>query len=333
MSPNTRRTLVLTGSICAAAIAAILISVFTWPAIQGLYRPVASCAASIDCPTTILLFGLAYAMLLFIISVGLSITMGLMGFVNLAHGAFAMAGGYVTVTLMSSWGVPFIPSLLVAFVVVGAVSVIFERLLYARLYKAPELDQVLLTIGLVFVSIAAATFVWGPNPESPQIPEFLSGSVDLGIKAIPTYRAFMIAAGVLFAILLFYGLERTRIGAQIRAAVDNRRMAESMGINTGRLFTLVFALGSGMAAIGGGLGIQILGGVKPTFAFEYLVVFLIVVAVGGLGNIRGTFFAALILGIIDFAGKYLYPAGGAFVLYAVTLIVLLWRPQGLFGKA
>jgi branched-chain amino acid transport system permease protein len=289
--------------------------------------------AFVNALTTILVFGLAYAMLLFIISVGLSITMGLMGFVNLAHGAFAMAGGYVTVTLATTWGVPFIPSLLVAFVVVGAASVLFERLLYARLYKAPELDQVLLTIGLVFVSIAAVTFVWGPDPLKIQIPQFLRGNVDLGFKLIPTYRAFMILTGALFAILLFYGLERTRVGAQVRAAVDNRRMAESMGINTGRLFTLVFALGSGMAAIGGGLGIQILGGVKPTFAFEYLVVFLIVVAVGGLGNIRGTFFAALILGVLDFAGKYLLPEGGAFFIYAVTLIVLLWRPQGLFGKA
>jgi branched-chain amino acid transport system permease protein len=289
--------------------------------------------AFVNALTTILVFGLAYAMLLFIISVGLSITMGLMGFVNLAHGAFAMAGGYVTVTLMSSWDVPFIPSLLIAFVVVGAGSVVFERLLYARLYKAPELDQVLLTIGLVFVSIAAVTFVWGPDPLNLQIPQFLRGNVDLGFKLIPTYRAFLILTGALFAIAFFYGLERTRIGAQVRAAVDNRRMAESMGINTGRLFTLVFALGSGMAAVGGGLGIQILGGVKPTFAFEYLVVFLIVVAVGGLGNIRGTFFAALILGVLDFAGKYLLPEGGAFFIYAVTLVVLLWRPQGLFGRA
>lgn len=289
--------------------------------------------AFVNALTTILVFGLAYAMLLFIISVGLSITMGLMGFVNLAHGSFAMVGGYVTVTTASDWGVPFIPSLLIAFVVVGLISVVFERLLYARLYKAPELDQVLLTIGLVFVSIAAVTFVWGPDPLNIQIPDFLRGNVDLGFKLIPTYRAFMIVTGALIAILLFYGLERTQIGAQVRAAVDNRRMAESMGINTGRLFTLVFALGSGMAAVGGGLGIQILGGVKPVFAFEYLVVFLIVVAVGGLGNIRGTFFAALILGILDFAGKYLFPEGGAFVIYAVTLIVLLWRPQGLFGKA
>ncbi|ETW98377.1 MAG: ABC transporter permease [Candidatus Entotheonella factor] len=283
--------------------------------------------------TTIFVFGLAYAMLLFIISVGLSVTMGLMGFVNLAHGAFAMLGGYVTVTLVVRSGAPFLLALLIAFVAVAALSVVFERVLYARLYKARELDQVLLTIGLVFVSVAAVTFVWGPNPISMPMPPFLTGSVDLGIQRIPLYRAFMIAAGAIIVAGLYYGLERTRIGAQIRAAVDNRHMAESCGVNTDRLFTYTFALGSGLAALGGGLGIQILGGVRPVFAFEYLVVFLIVVAVGGLGNIRGTFFAALILGVTDFAGKYLFPEGGAFVIYAVTIVVLLWRPQGLFGRA
>ncbi len=283
--------------------------------------------------TTILVFGLAYSMLLFIVSVGLSITMGLMGFANLAHGAFAMAGGYVTATLVSRAGVPFLVSLVLAFIVIALISIPFERVLYRRLYRRPELDQVLLTIGLVFSSIAVVTFIWGPDPMLIQLPEFLKGSVDLGFKTIPSYRAFMIVAGGAIVAGLFYGLERTRIGAQIRAAVDNRRMAESCGINTDRIFTWTFALGSGMAAIGGGLGIQILGGIKPVFAFEYLVVFLIVVAVGGLGNIRGTFFAAMLLGIIDFAGKYLFPEGGAFVIFAVTILVLLVRPQGLLGKA
>ncbi len=289
--------------------------------------------AFLNAVTTILVFGLAYAMLLFIISVGLSITMGMMGFVNLAHGAFAMAGGYITASLVTKVGTPFILALIVAFVVVALISIVLERGLYQWLYKRSELDQVLLTIGLVFVSVAVVSFIWGPDPLLIAIPDFLRGDVDLGFKRIPLYRAFMIVAGAVIVAGLFFGLERTRIGAQIRAAVDNRRMAESCGINTGRLFTLTFALGSGMAAIGGGLGIQILGGIKPVFAFEYLVIFLIVVAVGGLGNIRGTFFAALLLGIIDFAGKYLYPEGGAFVIYAVTIIVLLVRPQGLMGKA
>ncbi|MEE9195916.1 MAG: branched-chain amino acid ABC transporter permease, partial [Alphaproteobacteria bacterium] len=223
--------------------------------------------AFLNAVTTILVFGLAYAMLLFIISVGLSITMGMMGFVNLAHGAFAMAGGYITASLVTKVGTPFIPALIVAFVVVALISIVLERGLYQWLYKRSELDQVLMTIGLVFVSVAVVSFIWGPDPLLIAIPDFLRGDVDLGFKRIPLYRAFMIAAGAVIVAGLFFGLERTRIGAQIRAAVDNRRMAESCGINTGRLFTLTFALGSGMAAIGGGLGIQILGGIKPVFAF------------------------------------------------------------------
>jgi len=288
---------------------------------------------AVNTATTILVFGVAYAMLLFIISVGLSITMGLMGFVNLAHGTFAMVGGYLTVKLVNSLGVPYFAALAIAFVAVALLGVVMEFLLYRRLYNRSELDQVLLTIGIVFASVALVTFIWGNNPQNIQLPAFLQGDLDLGFKRIPIFRAFMILAGAVIAAGLFYGLERTRTGAQIRATVDNRRMAQSCGINTGRLFTLTFALGSGMAAIGGGLSIQILGGLKPTFAFDYLVLFLIVVAVGGLGNIRGTFFAALLLGIIDFAGKYFLPEGGSFFIYLITFVVLLWRPQGLFGQA
>ncbi len=276
--------------------------------------------------------GVAYAMLLFIISVGLSITMGLMGFINLAHGAFAMVGGYLTVTLMTAAGLPFLVALVCASLAVAAVSVVIERLLYARLYGAGELDQVLLTIGLVFIAVAGVTFVWGPNPQIIQAPDYLSGQIDFGFRKFPTYRVFLIGAGAAIAATLFLGFDRTRIGAQIRAAVDNRRMAEAVGINVGRLFTLTFALGSGLAAAGGALGSDILG-VKPTFALEYLVFFLIVVAVGGLGSLRGAFVAALMLGIIDNAGKYLYPDAAGFFIYAVAIAVLLWRPAGLFGKA
>lgn len=283
--------------------------------------------------STILIFGIAYAMLLFIISVGLSITMGLMGFINLAHGSFAMAGGYVTVTLVTALGVPYLGALVIAFFAIALLGVLMEMLLYRWVYQRPELDQVLFSIGIVFMSVAGVTFIWGNDPKNILLPELLRGSIDLGFTEFPIYRAFMVAAGGIIVAALFYGLERTRVGAQVRAAVDNRRMAESMGINTGRLFTIVFALGSGMAALGGGLGIQILGGLKPTFAFDFLVIFLIVVAVGGLGNIRGTFFAALLLGIIDYTGNYFLPAGGGFFIYGITFIVLLLRPQGLFGRA
>jgi branched-chain amino acid transport system permease protein len=275
--------------------------------------------------------GLAYAMILFIISVGLSVTMGLMGFVNLAHGVFSMAGGYMVVRLMSHAGIGFLPALAIATVVVALVSVLLEHVFYAPLYKATELDQVLLSMGLVLMATAAFTYGFGPAPVSMHPPEFLSGQIDLGFRRFPTYRLFMIVTGLVMAAALGLGFERTLIGAKVRAAVDNRRMAESIGVNVDRLFKLVFALGSGLAALGGGLAIDIWG-LSPNFAIQYLVLVLIVVAVGGLGSIKGTFIAALVLGVIDNGGKYLWPEGGAFFIYAVTVAILLIRPGGLYGK-
>ncbi len=280
---------------------------------------------------SILFHGLAYAMILYIISVGLSVTMGLMGFVNLAHGVFAMAGGYVTVTLMNDYGVPFGVALLVAFLVVGAISMVMERGLYARLYGASELEQVLFTIGLVFMAVALVRYVWGPLPQRMTLPAVLSGQIDLGFRTFPVYRTFLIGVSFVLVLALWLGIERTNFGAQIQAAVDNRRMAESLGINTRRLFTLTFALGSGLAAFGGGLGADILA-ISPGCAIEYLVYFLIVVAVGGLGSLRGPFVAALLLGISDTACKYLVPELGAFFIFLAMIGVLLWRPAGLFGR-
>jgi branched-chain amino acid transport system permease protein len=281
---------------------------------------------------SILFDGLAYGMMLFVIAVGLSVTMGLMGFVNLAHGAFAMLGGYVTVSATGAFGVPFLLALVIAFVVVGAASIVVERLLYARLYEATELDQVLLTIGLVFMATAAVTYVYGPAPMPVQLPAWLEGPIDLGFRSFPTYRVFLILVGLLFMGLLWLVFERTLLGAQIRAAVDNRRMAQSVGINVDRLFTLTFAFGSGMAALGGGLAVDIVG-LSPTFAIQYLVLFLIVVAVGGMGSLAGAFLAALILGFLDNAGKYLWPEGGGFFIYVVTVILLLARPEGLLARS
>ncbi len=281
---------------------------------------------------SILFHGTAYAMILYIISVGLSVTMGLMGFVNLAHGVFAMAGGYVTVTLMNNYGVPFGAALAVAFVVVALISVVLERSLYSRLYGASELEQVLFTIGLIFMAVAAVRYVWGPLPQRMTLPALLSGQIDLGFRTFPVYRTFLIGVSFVLILGLWLGIERTNFGAQVRAAVDNRRMAESLGINTSRLFTLTFALGSGLAAFGGGLGADILA-INPSYAVEYLVYFLIVVAVGGLGSIRGPFVAALLLGISDTACKYLVPEFGAFFIFVAMIAVLLWRPAGLFGRA
>jgi len=280
---------------------------------------------------SILFDGLAYAMFLFITSVGLSVTMGLMGFVNLAHGAFAMAGGYIVVSLTRSLGIDFVPSLLISAVIVAVASVPFERGLYRRLYKSTDLEQVLLTIGLAFMAIAAFTYFYGPIPKSVPLPHWLEGDVNLGFRSFPTYRAFLILIGAILITILWYAFERTNIGAKIRAAVDNRRMAESVGINVDRLFTLTFALGSGLAALGGGFAIQLFG-LTPYFAVLYLVLFLIVVAVGGLGSLKGTLLAALVIGIIDTGGKYMFPQAGNFFIYAITVIVLLIKPAGFYGR-
>ena len=279
---------------------------------------------------SMLLGGLAAGMVLFIVSVGLSVTMGLMGFVNLAHGGFAMLGGYVIVLTMRRWGIGFVPALAVGFFVIAGVSVAFERLLYARLYRAAELDQVLFTIGLVFIMIAAVTLLIGPENQQVVLPSWLQGQFDLGIIHYRTYSLFLIVVGVTIVVALWLGFERTRMGAQIRAAVDNRRMAESLGINIGRLFTITFAFGSGMAALGGGLGAEFLG-LDPQYPLKYLVFFLIVVAVGGLGRVTGVFYAAMLIGILDFVLKRYLPQGGTLFIYALTILLLLWRPQGLFG--
>ena len=187
---------------------------------------------------SMVLGGVAAGMVLFIVSVGLSVTMGLMGFVNLAHGAFAMLGGYIIVLSMRNFGIGFVPALVVGFVLTAAISMVFERLLYSRLYKAGELDQVLFTIGLVFIFIASLTLLVGPENQPLTLPSALQGQLNLGFIHYRTYSIFLIVIGIVIVVSLWLGFERTRFGAQIRAAVDNRRMAESLGINIGRLFTL-----------------------------------------------------------------------------------------------
>ena len=280
---------------------------------------------------SILLGGCAAGMVLFIVSVGLSVTLGLMGFVNLAHGGFAMLGGYVIVLAMRHWDIGFVPALVLAFVAVAALSVVLERLLYARLYGAPELAQVLFTIGLAFAMTASVTLAVGPETQVVQLPPWLRGQTDLGFMTYRTYSLAVIVFGVALVLGLWLGFERTRYGARIRAAVDNRRMISSLGVDVNRLFTVTFAVGSGLAAVGGGLGAEILG-LDPNYPLRYLVYFLIVVAVGGLGRVTGVFFAALLIGILDFVLKIYFPQGGTIFVYALTLVLLLWRPQGLFGK-
>jgi branched-chain amino acid transport system permease protein len=279
----------------------------------------------------ILLGGLSAGTVLFIVSVGLSVTMGLMGFVNLAHGAFAMFGGYVIVLSMNRAHFGFAAALALGFVATAAISVVLERTLYRRLYRASELDQVLFTIGLIFIFIAGAILVVGPESQTLQLPAALRGQINLGFLQYRTYSIFLIVVGFLIGFGISLAFERTRIGAQIRATVDNRRMAESLGINVDRLFTITFAFGSGMAGIGGGLGAEFLG-LDPQYALKYLVYFLIAVSVGGLGSVMGVYYASLILGVLDFVLKLYLPKGGTIFIYALTILLLLWRPQGLFGR-
>ena len=279
----------------------------------------------------VLFDGFAYGMLLFLMSVGLSVTLGMMNFVNLAHCSFAMLGGYVAITLMNALGWPFLATLPAAFIAAAAASVVLERIFFRRFYNASDLDQCLLTIGIVFMSIATAAYIYGTDQQPMQLPPYLRGSLAFMGLDLSVYRLFLIGTALLITIALVAMVETTRFGAQVRAAVNNQRMARGLGINVDGLFAVTFALGSGLAGLGGALAIEMVG-LDPSFAFTYLIYVLIVVSVGGLGSIAGSFAAAMLLGVSDVAGKYYVPAIGAFLIYLVMIGLLMWRPTGLFGR-
>jgi branched-chain amino acid transport system permease protein len=284
---------------------------------------------------TILFDGVAYGMLLFVLAVGLAVTLGLMNFINLAHGAFAMAGGYTTVLLMNKMGVPFLATLPIAFIVSAAAGALLERTLYRPMYAKPHLDQVLFSIGLVFMTVAAVDYFIGSQQQIMQLPSYLKGRFDLGAAneyiGIGKYRLFIIVVCALLTIVLQAVLSRSRFGSRLRAAVDDPRVASGLGIDVNRVFLLTFAVGSGLAGLGGALGAEILG-LDPTFPLKFMIYFLIVVSVGGTTTITGPLLAALLLGIADVAGKYYVPKLGAFIVYALMILILVWRPQGLFGR-
>lgn len=276
--------------------------------------------------------GIAYGMILFIISVGLSVTLGLMRVVNLAHGAFAMVAGYVASYAVLSFGLPYLAALLLAVVLTVAAALPLERLLYRRIYgSANELAQVLLTIGLTFVIVAGINYLFGPTLKRIPLPELLHGTVSLGPKDIPTHRAFVIGVGAATILGLWWLLERTDFGVRLRAAVDDPDMAAALGIRTERLYTATFALGTGLAAMGGVLGAELLP-LEPYYALRYIVLFLAVVAVGGAGSIVGSAAAALTLGVIDTAGKYLIPDFGEFFFYSALILILFRWPHGFFHR-
>jgi branched-chain amino acid transport system permease protein len=285
---------------------------------------------------TLLFDGVAYGMLLFILAVGLCVTMGLMNFINLAHGAFAMLGGYVTVALMQRHGLPFLVCLPLAFLASAAVGVVLERTLYRPMYKKPHLDQVLFSIGLAFMAVASADYLMGSQQQIMQLPDWLRGRTELFadtpfVLGMGHYRLFIIAVCAALTVGLQYVLSATRFGSRLCASVDDPRAASGLGINVNVVFAATFAVGSGLAGLGGALGAEVLG-LDPTFPLKFMVYFLIVVAVGGTTSITGPLLAALLLGIADVAGKYYIPKLGAFIVYALMIAILIWRPQGLFVR-
>ena len=280
---------------------------------------------------TLLFDGIAYGMLLFVLAVGLAVTMGLMNFINLAHGSFAMAGGYITVLLMQRLDVPFLVCLPIAFAGSALLGAVLERTLYRPLYRKPHLDQVLFSIGLVFMSVAAIDYYVGSTQQIMQLPPWLKGRTEIGSLGMGHYRLFIIGVCAALAIALQYVLTHTRFGSRLRASVDDQRVAAGMGINVNAVFLATFAFGSGLAGLGGALGAEVLG-LDPSFPLKFMIYFLIVVAVGGTSSITGPLLAALLLGIADVAGKYYIPKMGAFIVYSVMIAILLWRPQGLFSR-
>ena len=280
---------------------------------------------------TLLFDGVAYGMLLFVLAVGLAVTLGLMNFINLAHGAFAMAGGYVTVLLMNRAGLPFLLCLPIAFVATAALGALLERTLYRPMYARPHLDQVLFSIGLVFMAVTGVDYVVGSMQQNVQLPAWLQGRFAFTEVGIGKYRLFVIVLCALLALLLQALLSHTRFGSRLRAAVDDPRVARGLGLDVDRIFLVTFAVGSGLAGLGGALGAEVLG-LDPTFPLKFMVYFLIVVAVGGTTTLTGPLVAALLLGIADVFGKYYVPKLGAFIVYSLMIAILVLRPQGLLAR-
>jgi branched-chain amino acid transport system permease protein len=280
---------------------------------------------------TMLFNGLTYGVLLFVMAVGLSVTMGMMNFANLAHVSLAMLGGYLAVTAMDHLGAPFLASLPLAFLGTMLFSWVLERLVLRHFYASDDLTQVLLTIGLLFMSVSTVAFIWGPSFKPITMPAGLTGQVQVMGLSLERYRLFLLAIGVLLALVLVFGLERTHFGAMVRACVDNRRAASGCGLNIQRIFALTFAIGGGLAGLGGALAANLLT-LDPNFPLRYLIYMLIVVSVGGMGSVTGTLLASVLIGIGDVVGKYYVPQAGGIMIYLVTVIIMLVRPQGLLGK-
>jgi branched-chain amino acid transport system permease protein len=278
----------------------------------------------------IALYGTSYGFVLFTIAIGLVVTMGLMRVINLAHGAFAAIGGYLTVAIMHA-GMPYPLAIVCAVALVAAMGAALERVIFVHLYDAPDLDQVLMTLGVTFIAIAGLTIIFGPNLFPMTQPGFLRGDIDLGFRTFETYRVFVVAVGVAIAAFIHFGFERTNFGARLRAAVDNRSMAQAIGIDVGKMFSLSFAIGAGLAALGGAIGAGMLP-LEPFYPLKYLVLVLIIVALSGAGNVRAALAAAILVAVVDTAGRFLFPEIGGFVIYLLLIVLIVWRGGGIFGE-
>lgn len=275
---------------------------------------------------------LAYGMVLFVISIGLSVTMGLMKVVNLAHGAFAMIGGYVASYVTQQLGLHFGVAVVAAVGFCVLLAFPMERLLYRRIYGAPELNQVLMTIGITFIIIGVANWWMGPTLKTIALPDSLRGPVDIGFRSIAAHKLFAAAVGGAVAIGLWYLIERTAFGVKLRASVDDTAMAGALGIRTKIVYSVSFAIAIGLAALGGVVGAQLLP-IEPYYALHYMVTFLVVVSVGGAGSIPGALVACLLLGAVKTTGSYLWPEFGNFFFYLAVIAIVSVFPNGLMGRA
>lgn len=275
------------------------------------------------------LSGITYGMLLFLMASGLSIIFGLMKIINLAHGSFFLLGGYIAYSLMSR-GINFWIALIVVPLIVAIIAFVFEKFLISKVHDR-ENEQVLLTIGLIFVLGDLSLWIWGGDFLNIATPSLLSFSVSLGSMSFPAYRLFVIFMGLLCAVLLWYFENKTKVGMIVRAGVDDMKMVSALGYNVKLIFSLVFLFGAVLAGIGGVLGGPILG-MYPKMEYEILVNSMIVVIIGGLGSWKGAFIGSIMIGIIDTFGKIWLPTYSTLLIFLVMVLVLIIKPSGLFGK-
>jgi branched-subunit amino acid ABC-type transport system permease component len=274
--------------------------------------------------------GLSYGVLLFLLSVGLTLIFGMLDIVNLAHGSFYMLGAYAGLALIAASG-SFWLALLLAPLVVGAIGALVERSCLRPLYRRPPLDQVLLTFGFIYLFEDLVKWSWGGRIRSIPAPDLFAGSVTVFGATLPSYRLFVIAFGLAMAVALWLVIERTRLGAIVRAGVFDAEMTAGMGINIDRVFTAVFAGGTALAGLSGVIAGPIQSAYPPRGA-SILIPALIVVVVGGLGSLKGSLAGSLIIGQAETFGKAWLPGASMLIIYVVMALILLFRPQGLFGR-